>query len=877
MNIRIALQASACAMALALAGCGGGGGGSVGSTPPAPSPAPAPTPTPTPTPTPAPTPTPTPTPPPTGANDDLLPPLDSETFANIGALGTISVPTSGGIETKTLGQAQLAFVYNAGNQSYTASDSSGSRTWLPSEIDQAQSSSLLTTYAKVTQTAADYLSLTRTGTGAGQTRYVGAGFWQQQVNGAATVEGRFTAFTYGATTPASAVPRSGLATFDVTLFGAGTIGTLINSIYGTGRVNVDFATGIIAASGRFGETVASPSASLNFQWGANALLSSTANSFSGTSSFDNYGSGNWRGAFYGPGAQEVGGTLAVGNTSGGGSRTLVAAMVGGRGALAINQYNSFPAPAQVGGAIFATTSASLAAQLDGSGRVVSTTAGPRLIGVYLPDPALQPVTYSADGQITAINPSVTGLSYIDNRTFQGAANPFVFQSVDTRTSLARVDQAIFGFPLAFADVPRTGTASFNVGLSGVAAVVGRSLESLTGGGAVDIDFATGRLTTLGNFQISDRALNSQGGPGVISDSGTWTGSAQMSSSQNAFTGTLALDGTRDFSGNWYGLFFGTGATDIASVLELGSSDGARIAGRLTGQRGTGAGASQTPLRDLTASATLQASNAQHLVTPSLSPSQATAVYGAVTVTYDPANGTYRLRSDPATSNNGGVAIDRTLTQANVDTAASDARFTAYRTPEFAARIFRFDGTNPAITLSYTSFATLTETVQDPLAQRERTVQHFIPFGGQTPAFQMPRTGTANYSGVVFGAGYNGATQRDATLSGTSAFAVNFGAGTASMVLALSATDVLNGATSSLGNVTFGGNLGGFCPGGCPTNAFLLTVAPGSGFASNGSMNGFFYGPNAAEFGAAFKFDVPSPNGQSSSSSTFAGVTVGKRD
>ena len=44
------------------------------------------------------------------------------------------------------------------------------------------------------------------------------------------------------------------------------------------------------------------------------------------------------------------------------------------------------------------------------------------------------------------------------------------------------------------------------------------------------------------------------------------------------------------------------------------------------------------------------------------------------------------------------------------------------------------------------------------------------------------------------------------------------------------------------------------------------------------MNGQFNGPNAAEFAASFKFDLPPASpGQSSTGSTFAGVTVGKKD
>jgi hypothetical protein len=45
------------------------------------------------------------------------------------------------------------------------------------------------------------------------------------------------------------------------------------------------------------------------------------------------------------------------------------------------------------------------------------------------------------------------------------------------------------------------------------------------------------------------------------------------------------------------------------------------------------------------------------------------------------------------------------------------------------------------------------------------------------------------------------------------------------------------------------------------------------------MDGKFYGPNAAEFGAAFTLDLPASasQGGGGASSTFAGVTVGKKD
>ena len=138
---------------------------------------------------------------------------------------------------------------------------------------------------------------------------------------------------------------------------------------------------------------------------------------------------------------------------------------------------------------------------------------------------------------------------------------------------------------------------------------------------------------------------------------------------------------------------------------------------------------------------------------------------------------------------------------------------------------------------------------------------------------MPTTGSATYSGVVYGAGYYGGTQHDASLSGTSAFNVNFGTSAASLVLSLTATDKTPSAAYSLGDVTMTGALGNSCPGGCRASFGLNSFAGGT----TGNASGAFFGPQAAEFGAAFDFMIPAGDGQATHTSIFAGVTVGKKN
>jgi hypothetical protein len=366
-----------------------------------------------------------------------------------------------------------------------------------------------------------------------------------------------------------------------------------------------------------------------------------------------------------------------------------------------------------------------------------------------------------------------------------------------------------------------------------------------------------------------------GPPAAALDNGNWTGNATLSSSANAFAGTFAMDGTTDYSGSLTGRFFGPAAEEVGAVIQASAASGPIAIGSLVGARGAGAGASQTGLLDLTTATALLGSDAQFNTTPALSPTQATILNAGIAITYDPVAKTYQFKSS-GPGGPGPVPLDRTLSEANRNAAGSNATFTAYQGTGFTARLFNPGPTNPRIALTYTSFAEIVEDVTHD--GRATNSQHYVAFGGQTPNFQVPTTGSASYSGVVYGSGRNGLVSNEASLSGTSKFNVNFATNAASMLLDLVATDKVSGVAQDLADITFSGTLGGFCPGGCNRNTFGLPIDPVALPGGSGTMSGQFNGPNAAEFAATFKFDLPaSVPGNASSASTFAGATVGKKD
>jgi hypothetical protein len=255
--------------------------------------------------------------------------------------------------------------YDATDSSYTLTLNDGPgvtrRTWVfrPADI-QPSFDPNVTIYQAVDNSgltpATETLFLTKNN--ASTYTYVGGGVWTRIQRGSlANTTTRADAFAYGVETPDAALPRTGSASFDVTLAGAltnsgsfafaspdGSI-SYVAGLSGTGTLNAAFGTGLITLSGTAGTFNPFTGASFGSAqpFGGTATIAASTNNFSGTFT---YGSGTvynggWLGRFYGPAAQEVGASFHASN----GNITTPAAATG----VILGKRSAAPTGATYGG------------------------------------------------------------------------------------------------------------------------------------------------------------------------------------------------------------------------------------------------------------------------------------------------------------------------------------------------------------------------------------------------------------------------------------------------------------------------------------------------------------------------------------------------
>jgi hypothetical protein len=257
------------------------------------------------------------------------------------------------------------------------------------------------------------------------------------------------------------------------------------------------------------------------------------------------------------------------------------------------------------------------------------------------------------------------------------------------------DAFAYGFDTAAAAVPRTGSASFNVSLLGGVGTAGSALNSVSGIGSLSANFATGALTTLGNYTVSSALpLREFGDPlGSQIDAGSWTGTATIAAAANAFSGNFAMDGTKDYSGTLAGKFFGPAAEEVAAAVNTTASDGSILVGTLYGARGADVSASQTKLLDLTTTTVLNGMSGQYYIRPNLSPREAAGNDSNIEVTYDPVAGSYVFQSK-SSGNLSGIPLSIAVQKADRVAADSDARFDVYQGSDYRGRIYKPGAGNP---------------------------------------------------------------------------------------------------------------------------------------------------------------------------------------
>lgn len=178
-------------------------------------------------------------------------------------------------------------------------------------------------------------------------------------------------------------------------------------------------------------------------------------------------------------------------------------------------------------------------------------------------------------------------------------------------------------------------------------------------------------------------------------------------------------------------------------------------------------------------------------------------------------------------------------------------------------LFRTGTPDSGLNLTYASYGGWLRTDGNELSLNSK--QTYFVYGIPTQASDLPRTGSATYTTIVDGFW----ARPDAlySLGGTSSLSANFATGKVSTNMTLSGAHIgILGYTPSEPQANLG-TLSGSATINRADASFSGTLA-GSGY--NGTLNGMFFGPQAAEVGASFSIN----NG---AGSTASGAIIGKKN
>jgi len=813
---------------------------------------------------------------------DLLgPSLLSESFTNDAASGTATYPKNGGRPTTSAAAASATIVYEASSQKYTLTVNGRTQSFLQSDVDRTQSSAAVTVYVKTSGGTTDSLTLTNAGTSGRFTyRYVAGGFWQRTADGAASISGSIDAVAYGVETQGASVPRTGYASYNMDLIGAQTLADGVTGITGSGTLVADFAGGRLTTNGQIAN--ASPTSPNRFS--GTALLSSTDGSFAGTIGLNSATAVNYNGAltgrFFGPGAEEVGATFSAAANDG---NIVVGALLGRRNNVAGGNslISNLTAAEFLNGD---------SARLDFRGLntpVAVQARGTRTMVAYY-DPTQENYTVLLKDRSRVLASTQLINTGLDPSSYAGVGSAGSYASFEPlfgyppRTQYLRAgrvfstspnyvfDDVVFGIATPNGTMPRSGTAGYAVNLIGSIAETGATnVRTIAGTGVIIASFASNSLSAQGTLSDYFPSFNP---PGI----GTFSGSATIGASENSLSGTLGFSGIGSYSGAWQGRFYGPAAEEVGTVFSLDGAIGSVATGVLFGARDPAVLASRIPLANITVPTQLVGVTAQTYIEP-LNGQRESFIDDRTKVSFDPASGTYIFTSQYAAPLVGGsIKLDQTIADGDKVAGSSNASYTHYHNSNVDGRLLNPGPGNPTITLTYTSLADLTATAdRGGIAV---ATQYLTAFGAQTPNGDMPRSGTANYSGILVGRGRQVGFSSDAVLSGTSAMAMDFATGSGTASLTINATDKLSGAQMAIGTFNFVGGNNPITP--TARNFFSFNPSSFSNLPAGGAMMGQFVGafngPGAEEFGGAFNLQVSDSSGQSANVSRFEGVAVGKR-
>jgi len=416
----------------------------------------------------------------------------------------------------------------------------------------------------------------------------------------------------------------------------------------------------------------------------------------------------------------------------------------------------------------------------------------------------------------------------------------------------------YGIVTPDASLARTGTGLYSVSLVG--ARESDQPYAMAGSGTMQVDFAGGTMSSTGVLTTIDVSS------GYILSLGIYYGSAQLSSTTNAFSGTFAMDDGTRLTGGWQGRFYGPSNQEVGAIWYINNgSDYA--SGYLLGR-------------------------SDNTVTPyntSLNPIQFSESFSNRYAELDfhdngdgtAATGSAMLRSDGvlqvnvSTGDYAYVDVNSSSSvgfpSASLNSGASTSSYAVYDTTvggtSYRLTLLKPGAGNPTIALNYVSFGRWQQFQSSSADAKDR----WFAWGVRTNGFQIP-TGTGHYDGILAGSGATAQGGAQYSLTGTSSLDVNFGAATFTGSLHPIGTNLSTLATRDFGTYSVTGGL-------IDADAGLTAnVVDGS---SNylGFVEGALYGSNAQEIGGTFGFKSGQYNTWDPNYATAVNLTgafVGKR-
>jgi hypothetical protein len=440
-----------------------------------------------------------------------------------------------------------------------------------------------------------------------------------------------------------------------------------------------------------------------------------------------------------------------------------------------------------------------------------------------------------------------GLGYHQHNAISGTRQDTLF------------DVFAYGLPTPAGAVPRSGNASFAIDVFGLATTVGAEPRVFEGSGSFDVDLGNGIFSA--NAPLTETGFLS--GDSIRGGSVDLIASGHLSASDGTFAGDMRYSGTSGrVAGLLNGRLYGPGAQEVGAAFS-GVAGSTSVSGAFTGQRRDGNPLVNQTLTNLVApqlfftdGALLEVSTFDGGTSPNVS---ATTLIGQLN---RQANGDFTFA--PGQSN----LPSGQFTAAN-QVPSPNSNFTSYEIvaggQPIRLDLFRPGPANTELVLTYTSLGRWAGSSKNGVVTTNDRI--YFAYGLQTPGGLLAaRTGSATYTGIVYGMGADRRTAATYDVNGTSRFVVDFSNQSYSGALAMTGTGLNGAGNLDFGTFDFAGRLAAFTP---ETQVGLSQAGQNVGLLTTR-----FYGPTGEEIGGPFTLVTRDALGNAAVQ--IAGAAVAKR-